>query len=162
MATTAPPTTDLPAWLSNRGRAWKIAALTGLLLLGGWHLSWRLDRAYLDVGEMMADPAAHQGEDVLLGAFRVLEIHREESTDGSAQLWAPWTDPVVATPIPDELEVGHLASVDGFFHGEDQVVARRWKIHRRMKVKKAIGLAALVMVLALASHDLWTWRRRRA
>jgi hypothetical protein len=162
MTTTAPSTTDIPVLLSNRGRVWKITALAGLLLLGGWHLSWRLDRTYVDVGEMMADPSAHQGEDVLLAAFRVLEVQRPGSADGSAQLWAPWTDPVVATPIPDDLEVGHLVSLDGSFHGEDQVVARQWKIHRRMKVKKAIGLVALAMVVVLAGHDLWTWRRRRA
>lgn len=141
---------------------WKIAALAGLLLLGGWHLSWRMDRTFVDVGEMMAEPAAHQGDDVQLSSFRVLEVHRVEAVDGSALLWAPWTDPVLVTPIPDELEAGHLVSVDGSFHGEDRVVARRWKIHRRMKMKKAIGLVALAMVVALAGWDLWVWRRRRA
>lgn len=162
MATTAPSTTDLPTLLSNRGRVWKIATLAGLLLLGGLHLSWRLDRAYVDVGEMMAEPGAHQGDTVLLAAFRVVGIDRADPTNASARLWAPWTDSVTVSPVPDDLEEGHLVSVDGSFHGVDEVVARRWKIHRRMKVKKAIGLVALVLVVGLAGYDLRAWRRQRA
>ncbi len=156
MTTTAPPSTDPPALLSDRGRALKIALLVVVLALGGWHLAWRLDVAHFDVAEMMAEPTAHQGDRVMLAAFRVVSIEGDR-----AELWSPWSE-VDASPVPADLEEGQLISMTGTFHGTRSVTAEQWKVHRRMKFKKAIGLAAMVLVVALAVVDLRAWRRGRA
>lgn len=156
MTTTAPPSTDPPALLSDRGRVLKIALLAGLLALGGWHLSWRLDVAHFDVAEMMAEPDAHQGDRVMIAAFRVVSVEGDR-----AELWSPWSE-VAASPVPDEVEVGDLVSMTGTFEGTRSVRTEQWKVHRRMKFKKAIGLVAMVLVGALAVVDLRAWRRSRA
>ena len=153
---TEPP--DLPVWhpLSDRLRWVKVAGLIAILGVGAWHLSWRLDRSIVHIDEMIADPDRYAGEPVLLGNFKVLAIEGD-----AADLWSPWVV-VRARPIPADLEEGHAISLTGTFDGVRGVDAVSWRIHHELLLKKAIGILALLLCLALASWDLWMHGRTRA
>jgi len=158
----APSTTDprrgrlLASLLSDRHRWLKFAALTVLLLGGGWHLSWRLDRDIVDIGEMLADPDAHVGQPVMLGNFKVVAIRGDE-----AELWSPWT-PALAHPCPAELQVGDAVSLRGTFGADHRILADTWSVHELLWLKKAIGLAAMALVIGLVGFELIALRRPRA
>jgi hypothetical protein len=166
MATTDPPTTDpprtaagpspLPSWhpLSDRGRWLKVLALAAVLAGGFTHFAWLTDRLTVDVSEMDLEPEAYLGEPVMLGNFKVTAVR-----DGCADLWSPWAE-VSACPIPEDLRVGHPVSLTATYRGRGRVDAVQWRIHRQLKVKKAIGLSALLGVLGLVGWDLR--RRNRA
>lgn len=159
----APSTTEssagerlLRALFSDRLRGIKIAALAALLLAGGWHLSWRLDRDIVDIGEMLADPGAHAGQPVMLGNFKVVSIDGDQ-----AELWSPWT-PAVAYPRPDDLKVGDAISLRGTFQADQRILAEEWSIHHLLWVKKVIGLTGMALTLGLVAWDLVALRRARA
>jgi hypothetical protein len=163
MTPMTPSTTDqrlgdqlLTALFSNRLRWLKIATLGALLLAGGWHLSWSLDREIVDIGEMLADPAAHVGHPVMLGNFKVVSIDGDQ-----AELWSPWT-PAVAHPCPAELRVGDAISLRGTFGADQRILADEWSIHDLLWVKKVIGLTGMALALGLVAWELVALRRARA
>lgn len=148
----------MPAWhpLSDHLRWLKVLLLAALLAAGGYHLSWRMDRDVVDVGEMLADPAAHVGGPVLLGNFKVVSI----GADG-AELWSPWAV-THASPVPPELQVGDAISLRGTFGSDQRIEASEWKIHELLWLKKLIGLTALALVLCLVTWELLALRRSHA
>ena len=162
-----PPTTDsapavpngqLPRWhpLSGRWRWIKVLALALLLGIGAVHLTMALDAGVVDVSEMMEDPARYAGRQVYVGQFRVVQV-----AEGSAELWSPWAV-VRAWPVPDDLRRGDVASLVGEFQADSSVRAIEWKIQRLMKLKKAIGLLALLLVVVIGAWDVLSPGGRRA
>lgn len=149
---------DLPPGhpLSDRLRWLKVLFLAALLAASGWHLSWRMDRDVVDVGEMLADPDTHVGGPVLLGNFKVVSIDAE-----GAELWSPWAV-TQASPVPQELQVGDAISLRGTFGPDRRIRASEWKIHELLWLKKLIGLTALALVLLLVTWELLALRRSHA
>jgi|ETNmetMinimDraft_26_1059896.scaffolds.fasta_scaffold83132_2 hypothetical protein len=144
------------ALFSDRLRGLKIAALTALLLAGGWHLSWSLDREIVDISEMLADPEAHVGHPVMLGNFKVVSIDGDQ-----VELWSPWTL-AVAYPRPDELKLGDAISLRGTFQADQRIRADEWSIHDLLWIKKIIGLSGMALALGLVAWELVALRRARA
>ena len=157
-STTAPRSRGLPPGhpLSDRFRWLKVLALAALLGAGGWHLSWRMDRDVVDVGEMLAAPEAHAGHPVYLGNFKVVSIEADQ-----AELWSPWAV-TRAHPVPPDLQVGDAISLRGTFGLDQRIAAAEWKVHEGLLVKKLIGISALGLVLLLVLWELLALRRARA
>ncbi len=149
MARTAPSSTEMLRWLA-------VLALAALLLAGGWHLSWSLDREITDIGEMLAEPEAHVGEAVMLGNFLVVSVDGDQ-----AELWSPWCV-TFAHPHPDDLAVGDAISLRGTFGEDHRIRAAEWRVHEGLWLKKLIGLGAFALVIGLAVWDLLPRRRARA
>ena len=163
--TTAPSTTDpipptggIPSWhpLSDHHRGPKIAAAIFLLLAGMVCFVGIADLNAVDITEMQAAPALHDGEPVELGNFRVREISGDR-----AHLWAPWTT-VWATNLPPGLTLGDLVSIQGIFHRDGTVAIENWHIHQHHLIKKGIGIGGVLLVLTLIRWELLSVRRRRA
>lgn len=139
----------LAALFADRNRARVLPALLLALALLMAALAWVASQDLVGYWSLARDPAAHDGEPIVLSLFEVGEVRGERS-----YLLEKGTRTIPVQGPTEDLPRSGEITVAGRFRAADLAVVEEWRlIHEHRAAKKRLGLLGLGFLLVAV--PLW-------